>query len=260
VLSFDLKVEPDPSFQWTGVDREDNGFDAMVFTGTTDTLSLASRCEVETLHENPFDYLLDSSALTLPMTHDPDLEIRLAPYLHRTGNGNGVIGSFARRIAEQVDWQTAQLPVHLARRIQELCVYEEREKGDPLSAEATLANRKGSCRDFAVLMMESARSLGLAARFVSGYQEAGFLPDAHKLHAWTEIYLPGAGWRGFDPSTGLAVCDRHIAVAAGPHFHNAAPVQGTFGGAWGRANHPEVQINIQNLDPQEQSQAQTLTA
>jgi transglutaminase-like putative cysteine protease len=89
-----------------------------------------------------------------------------------------------------------------------------------------MAQKSGSCRDFAVLFMAACQAVGLAARFVSGYQEGDEAQEARELHAWPEVYIPGGGWRGFDPTHGLAVCDRHVPLAAAAHPANAAPVSG----------------------------------
>jgi transglutaminase-like putative cysteine protease len=105
-----------------------------------------------------------------------------------------------------------------------------REHGDPWDSPVTLERGEGSCRDLAVLYMAVARSQGFAARFVSGYNTVPGENDVHDLHAWAEVYLPGGGWRGFDPTIGMAVADRHIAVAAGALAEQAAPVSGTYAG------------------------------
>src|SRR5581483_10726230 len=105
-----------------------------------------------------------------------------------------------------------------------------RVQGEALPAYKTLRRREGACRDLAVLLVDICRAMGLAARFVSGYKFDPDSRDAHELHAWTEVYLPGAGWRGYDPSWGLAVADLHIPIAAAPSPLEAAPVSGTFRG------------------------------
>jgi transglutaminase-like putative cysteine protease len=95
----------------------------------------------------------------------------------------------------------------------------------------TLAGRSGACRDTAMLYVEACRSQGLAARFVSGYS-MHHPPEVteQELHAWAEVYLPGAGWRAYDPSLGLAVADGHVALAAAPDHRLAAPVSGSYRG------------------------------
>jgi transglutaminase-like putative cysteine protease len=89
---------------------------------------------------------------------------------------------------------------------------------------------EGSCRDLTVLYLAIARSQGFAGRFVSGYHVSPGTDGAHDLHAWPEIYVPGGGWRGFDPTTGLAVADLHVGVAVGALPQQAAPVSGTYVG------------------------------
>ena len=93
-----------------------------------------------------------------------------------------------------------------------------------------MEQRQGACRDFAVLFIDACRCVGLAARFVSGYQDAYRSMGKRDLHAWAEVYLPGAGWRGYDPTRGLAVADHHVAVAAAADPQNAAPVTATYRG------------------------------
>jgi transglutaminase-like putative cysteine protease len=110
--------------------------------------------------------------------------------------------------------------------------YAVRDRGDAFPASQTLAEGKGACRDTALLFMEACRAMGLASRFVSGYAEGYVQQGRRDLHAWAEVYLPGGGWRGYDPSMGIAVVDRHVAVSAGSVPALAAPLVGTFvGGA-----------------------------
>ena len=106
-----------------------------------------------------------------------------------------------------------------------------REVGPPQPAESTLRDRAGSCRDLAVLFCAACRAVGLAARFVSGYERDASLQENGDLHAWAEVYLEGAGWRGYDPSRALAVAASHVAVAASSDPLLASPVSGTFRGS-----------------------------
>ena len=108
-------------------------------------------------------------------------------------------------------------------------VYEFRPSGAPNQPQETLASKRGSCRDWAILYMAAARAVGLAARFVSGYY-FDEKPELAELHAWVEVYIPGGGWRGFDPSLGLACYGHHIALATGASAAVTAPIQGTFKG------------------------------
>jgi transglutaminase-like putative cysteine protease len=94
-----------------------------------------------------------------------------------------------------------------------------------------MEQRQGACRDLAVLFIDACRCVGLAARFVSGYQDAYRSMGKRDLHAWAEVYLPGAGWRGYDPTRGLAVADHHVAIAAAADPQNTAPVTATYRGS-----------------------------
>jgi transglutaminase-like putative cysteine protease len=105
-----------------------------------------------------------------------------------------------------------------------------REQGPPWPAERTLRERRGACRDLAVLFNDVCRFVGFPARFVSGYQVDVPEEARPELHAWSEVYLPGAGWRGFDPSQGLAVADRHVPLAASRTPWMASPTSGTYRG------------------------------
>jgi transglutaminase-like putative cysteine protease len=106
-----------------------------------------------------------------------------------------------------------------------------RGEGPAHPPEVTLRERQGTCRDLAVLFCAACRLVGIAARFVSGYErEAATQPQAY-MHAWAEAYLPGGGWRGYDPTQGLAVSKSHVAVAAAADPSLAAPITGTYRGA-----------------------------
>jgi transglutaminase-like putative cysteine protease len=136
---------------------------------------------------------------------------------------------FAADVAAEVNQQIVPFLGRLAERLSSTWNVTSREHGGPWSALDTLSRRTGACRDLVVLFMDACRSVGLAARFVSGYQQQS-ADVAHDLHAWAEVYLPWAGWRAYDPTQGLAVADQHIALAASARPELAAPVVGSFRG------------------------------
>jgi transglutaminase-like putative cysteine protease len=105
-----------------------------------------------------------------------------------------------------------------------------RDDGPPLDPEVTLRERTGSCRDVAVLFCAACRAAGIPARFVSGYEREAAFQEPANMHAWAEVYLAGGGWRGYDPSAGLAVSTSHVAVAAAADPRLAAPITGTYRG------------------------------
>jgi len=138
------------------------------------------------------------------------------------------VESWARQLASQANWQTVAFLMTLNQTIRAF-TYEVREIGAPYPPEQTLTLMRGSCRDYTTLFMAACRSLGMAARFVSGYL-FGNPQQEHQLHAWVEVYLPGAGWRGFDPTEGTVVGNRHIFLTSTAKPELAAPISGTFQG------------------------------
>jgi transglutaminase-like putative cysteine protease len=229
LIRFDLQIEPTPAGLSEYLDVEGNCVVHTWFDGSTESLRVMARCEVETLRENPFDYIVHPSAARLPVEYADDLRLSLAPYCSRDSADDGV-AHFANSIADEVDRQSLPFLAALNRRIFQMCQVTIREEGEPQPSEATLAYRRGACRDLAVLFMDACRALGLGVRFVSGYQEGDPEQERRDLHAWAEVYVPGGGWRGYDPTHGLAVADRHVAVAAGIRPGRAAPITGTFRG------------------------------
>ena len=182
---------------------------------------------METKQSNPFDYLLESWAFSLPLDYPSSLLAQLHPYLQ----GGGALlepeaWTLAQDLLLEVHHNTVAFLSALTQHLYQNCQYLTREQGDPWPAGVTWRRRQGSCRDLVVLWMEACRAVGLAARFVSGYEEGVPDQDERHLHAWAEVYLPGAGWRGYDPTHGLAVSDRHVALAASAYPSYTAPVVG----------------------------------
>ena len=139
----------------------------------------------------------------------------------------------------------------ITHRIHETCEAVVRHHDDPWPASVTLAERRGACRDLAVLLTTACRAVGLAARFVSGYQAGDPEQTERELHAWAEVYLPGAGWRGYDPMRGTAVSDQHVALAAGLTPRAAAPTSGTFRGTGATSTlHTDVSMIVTSGEPE----------
>ncbi|MFB2935200.1 transglutaminase N-terminal domain-containing protein [Aerosakkonemataceae cyanobacterium BLCC-F154] len=227
---FSLEIDPKPLGICYNSDLENNVIVQTWFKEPTNFLKVEVSSEVETFRENPFDYLLESFALKLPIDYSASLLTLLSPYLQRQYPGN--IDPIATQLAQELlvasSHQTTTFLSKLNQQIYETCQYLIRETGDPLPAGITWKQKAGSCRDFAVLFMEVCRAVGLAARFVSGYQEGDPDQIERDLHAWVEVYLPGAGWRGYDPTHGLAVSDRHIPLVASAFPNYTVPISGSF--------------------------------
>jgi transglutaminase-like putative cysteine protease len=227
LLDYKLEIEPKPSALAECLDAETNSVTHAWFIATTERLTITSKFEVETLQTNPFDYLLASSAQTFPFPYPGDLPSGLACYCSRQERDDTIL-DFAGEIAEAADWRTLDFLTALNDTIYKTCTRIIREKGGPQPPVVTLHERRGSCRDLTVLFIEACRAFGIAARFVSGYQKYGTDPARRHMHAWPEVFLPGGGWRGYDPTHGLAVADLHVAVAACWQPLGAAPISGAF--------------------------------
>jgi transglutaminase-like putative cysteine protease len=226
---FELSIDPPPAGLAQLLDPEGNLITQAWFIEPATYLKVESRFAAETLRVNPYDFLLPPAAqLTVPLTYPEDLRSLLD--LYRVTDTPPEVTEFARKMGGA----GGDLMTYLesaTRRIFEEFRHTERLEGPPLSAFETLAAREGSCRDLAVLFAEVCRAQGIAARFVSGYERASAGEERSYMHAWTEVYVPGGGWRGYDPSRGLAVSTGHIAVAASLSPSLAAPISGGYRGS-----------------------------
>jgi transglutaminase-like putative cysteine protease len=232
LLSSSLEVRPEPSGRCLVLEANGNEAIGIWFQDLTDHLSLTMVTRVETLRTNPFDWIITHPpSRRLPATYPPEEAESLAPCLAPPGPDPSGVGPWARELAAAVDHDTTAFLMHLADTLHQQFDHVGRLEGDPLEPAACLAARRGACRDTAMLYVAACRSLGLAARFVSGYS-MHHPPEVteHELHAWAEVYLPGAGWRGYDPSLGLAVADGHVVLAAAPDHRLAAAVNGRYRG------------------------------
>jgi transglutaminase-like putative cysteine protease len=249
----ELLIEPPPTGHTRLLDVEGNLIARCWWAETAiDVLKIHVISEVETLCQNPFDYLLEPWATHLPLDYPTALMEHLQPYLTPTHLGSlasdPTATQLAQDIAHSVNWNPLEFLNTLNQRIYHQLRYQVRETGDPQPPGLTWDRQSGSCRDFVVLFMAACRAVGLAARFVSGYEE-GAPAFEQTLHAWAEVYLPGAGWRGYDPTLGLVVSDRHVAIAASGWPRYAAPVSGTHRGGQGQTVlHSEVSMQRQEPD------------
>lgn len=226
---FSLLVSPQCQGSSEYIDLDGNTLTKLWFNNPTEQLSLQILAKVETCQPNPFNYLLEPWATQLPYDYPSSLLQQLQPYLQSYSVAPDSLAlELAQEINQEVQGNTIAFLSTLNQRIYDQCEYITRETGQPWQAGITWRKKQGSCRDFVVLFMEVCRSIGLAARFVSGYQEGDPDQQSRDLHAWVEVYLPGGGWRGYDPTLGLAVSDRHIALAASALPNYTTPVSGSM--------------------------------
>jgi transglutaminase-like putative cysteine protease len=232
LVHFDLQIDPAPSGTSQAIDSEGNVVTYAWFSDVHDRMSLHAASEVETLRDNPYDFLLTPTNSRLPIGYHPWEAALLGPAIKRSAVPIHV--DPARELAEQLRGASRGEVVPFLARLTETIANRfkviHREEGGPWAPAVTIEQRHGACRDLAVLWVDICRAVGLAARFVSGYQLGDADQEKRYLHAWAEVYLPDAGWRGFDPTNGLAVADRHVAVAAAVDPPHASPVTATYRG------------------------------
>ncbi|ESY02318.1 transglutaminase family protein [Mesorhizobium sp. LNJC405B00] len=236
VLSHSLKVGPANHFVNLQQDPYGNFLARFVFPEPVTELKIEVDLVADMTVYNPFDFFVEPSAETLPFEYPEDIRDDLAIY--RTPEPAGPLLSAFLATIDRSATNTVNFVVDLNARLQREIAYIVRMETGVFSPEETLAAKKGSCRDSSWLLVQILRNLGLAARFVSGYLiqlkpdlvaldgPAGTAVDFTDLHAWCEVYLPGAGWIGFDPTSGLLTGESHVPLAATPHFRNAAPISG----------------------------------
>jgi transglutaminase-like putative cysteine protease len=229
ITSFQLEIEPTPNILYKNIDVERNAQTVAFFDKPTNKLSFRANFEIISQEVNPFHFIYyPFGAETLPFKY-PDKElVLLQSYLTDEGITT-LIDQFARQIASEANWKTTDFLTKISKYIRNNFFYEKRLEGAANSPETTFISKKGTCRDYAVLMIAVCKALGLAARFVSGYCYGSEL-QAHELHAWVEVYLPGAGWRGFDPTEGRIVDFHYIALASSAQVELINPIRGRFRG------------------------------
>ncbi len=233
LLFLDIAVDPPPVGRAFVTDASGNAALSVWFGGETRNLCLTSRAVVETLRDNPFDYLIDFRYARLPVPLSGEEAAILAPCLAVAGEACPGLAAAVRQVREAGAVTPQDFALGLLGWMQDRIRTVSRDEPGILSPDDLLARGEGACRDLAAFFVTACRLAGIPARFVSGYHEGDPEKDERDLHAWVEAYLPGGGWRGFDPSLGLAVADRHVVVAAAPEPAGAAPVVGTFRGDGG---------------------------
>jgi len=228
VIAHHLSISPTPLGQNEYLDLEGNRVTQGWFEGQTRHLEIMLEMEVETLRQNAFDFMLAPQSMRLPIDHEQD-GICVRAYLHRS-LADDAVTAFAAELSLAVERDTLRFLERLSRQLYEQFTPIHRHAGAPQTPAITLQRRSGACRDLAVLFVDCCRAEGIAARFASGYQQGNLQSDRRDLHAWPEVYLPGAGWRGYDPTQGHAVADTHVTIAAAAHARDTLPVIGVFVG------------------------------
>ncbi|MFW2390128.1 MAG: transglutaminase family protein [Polyangiales bacterium] len=254
VRSFSLQSQPESRVRW--VRDCFNNVVAVASFGVAEASALSLHClmDFNVAEENPFDFILEARAREFPFSYDEREKSALRPFLDQEESERWRILDWARDAlgASEQRRDTISFLTDLNLAIHRRIAYERRDEEGTQTANQTLELGKGSCRDLAELFVATSRQLGLAARFVSGYLyeptppagTVGFNRAAGSMHAWAEVYLPGAGWRGFDPTNGILTDHRFLpsAVANRPDWVN--PIQGRYFHVGGVRSEMRVTLNI----------------
>ncbi|MDA9909692.1 transglutaminase family protein, partial [Gammaproteobacteria bacterium] len=240
IESYSLKVQPENHFINWQQDPFSNHLARLVFPEPARKLVLSVEVIADMTVINPFDFFLDEKFDHIPFRYDSQLKKDLAPYLQITDKGPLLMDMLAK--VDRKKTPTIDFLVNLNSLIMSELSYLIRMDPGVQTCEETLTLRQGSCRDYAWLLVQMMRHLGMAARFVSGYLvqlkadvkaldggASGTEQDFTDLHAWAEVYIPGAGWVGLDATSGLFAGEGHIPLACTPDPYSAAPITGSIG-------------------------------
>ncbi len=238
ILSYSLVIKPAKNYLHWQYDPLGNQVARLIVPEKTQDFVLEVDLLAELTPRNPFDFFLDSDVQAYPFQYTPALARDLIPYSQKKTCGP-LLRELVERLKSQGTRPTVSFLIDVNAAVQSAVGYISRFEQGVQTPEQTLERQSGSCRDSAWLLVVLLRQLGIAARFVSGYliqlqsederatTDPGTTTDSTDLHAWAEVYLPGAGWIGLDPTSGLLTAEGHIPLACTPEPADAAAVDGT---------------------------------
>lgn len=238
-----LTIYPAHSVKWQR-DVFDNSVATVWFSEPADRLTIESEVLINHYESAPLDFVVEDYALNYPFHYQLDERADLLPYQQPAyPNCKKLVGDWVKSFGFGLGpTETYAMLDRMNRTISSEFTYSVREEEGVQPLSETLTARLGACRDYAALFVDACRQLGLAARFVSGYSHGPATEAGNAAtHAWAEVYLPGAGWKGFDPSLGEVTGSHHIPVAVARHPETVPPVSGSFVGVPQR---PTLTVNV----------------
>jgi transglutaminase-like putative cysteine protease len=242
IESSKLNIFPDYTVKWKR-DVFDNSLADVTFKMPSDKLTIASEVVIQHYEHAPFDFMVEDYAINYPFNYLENessdlLAFQQMIYVNDQSTINHWLSQF-----NYLGMNTFGLLMLLNQTICNTFRYQMREEAGVQSPAYTLQIGSGSCRDYATLLIEACRALGLASRFVSGYLHAPSTEVGHaSTHAWVEVYLPGIGWKGFDPTIGEVTSNKHIAIAVARNPESVPPVAGSFT-SYGTVT-PQMRVNV----------------
>tara|TARA_Y100001968_G_scaffold237412_1_gene220762 strand:+ start:363 stop:1211 length:849 start_codon:yes stop_codon:yes gene_type:complete len=232
LYNFDIQIFPSSYSIFPLISENGDDFFKVFFTETTNSLIIKAESEIETDTHTDLYSLKNDFDLSLPLKIEYT-NTSLSGFV----NGwfpNGQHDPAAIQIAQEalvgINNNVLDFLYQLIELIKDRVKYTPRHLGPAWTSGRTLRERVGSCRDLAILLMEACRCVGIPSRFVSGYQFMDEPPEKYELHAWTEVFIPGFGWRGFDPSGCGLINQNYISLASSSDSELIAPVRGSFVG------------------------------
>ena len=247
IESSTLNITPNATVKWYR-DELDNSVAITRFTKSTHQLKIVSEVVIQHYDEWPLDFLVEDYAVQYPFAYEHEEHLALSPYLHCKQENSQLFEDWLAQFNRSGSIETYSLLSQISEVIGSENQYRVREEPGVQSPAQTLQTTSGSCRDYAWLFMCAARRLGLATRFVSGYLHAPATElDYGSTHAWAEVYLPGAGWKGFDPTIRQIAGCHHIPTAVSILPEAIPPVSGRFTGPKGENPNLGVRVKVQSI-------------
>lgn len=231
VTSFSIALKSEPEGHRVIEDEEHNVLDFYWFEKLTNSLTIHVESSLQTKEHNPFNFIIHPNSFnTIPFTYSDQQYQILYASLQKSPLNQELV-DYANAILETSRFNTVTFITNLTIQIHKDFVVEYRETGPPLSPDRTFEIKTGSCRDLSWMQINLLRSYGIASRFVSGYFYFDMENPTYELHAWIEVFIPGTGWLGFDPSHGILTGNTHFPVASSAISENTMPVSGGIRGS-----------------------------